>query len=310
MKIKCPACQTVLQIPDTAAGKVVKCQCGKQMRAPGGPAKSAPAPQAPRPQAPAAQRPTPQSPGPAQTASGGYVSPFAQPPQQASGGILDELTDTDLAPVKAVTMPGAKAPVQKHGAATEKLLREASGNSDRRAEGMLASGEAPRPGLLTFIGVVNGFWGFIAIGLLLLFVGVVGMVEALEGQIPGAAEGVAFFLITGALSVGAITSFATCIACFTRGAVSWYIVLFSYGWGLADRIFQAIQLLMEGENAGLVGKGIGILIGIGVWAWLHGEEVRAFYGTDSEKVWKIVVADVAGFICAGALWGAIMALGA
>ncbi len=38
MKIKCPACQAVLNIPPTAAGKVVKCPCGKQLRAPAAPA--------------------------------------------------------------------------------------------------------------------------------------------------------------------------------------------------------------------------------------------------------------------------------
>ena len=34
MKIKCPACNTVLSIPAEAAGKIVKCPCGKQLRAP------------------------------------------------------------------------------------------------------------------------------------------------------------------------------------------------------------------------------------------------------------------------------------
>lgn len=34
MKIKCPACNAILNIPSEAAGKVVKCPCGKQLRAP------------------------------------------------------------------------------------------------------------------------------------------------------------------------------------------------------------------------------------------------------------------------------------
>ena len=312
MKIKCPGCQTVLQVPDTAAGKVVKCRCGKQMRAPGGAASPQSAPQAPRGQAPAARPQAGARPaGPAATgAPGGYVSPFAAPPQQSSGGLLDELTDSDLAPIKAVAKPGAKAPMKKHGAATEKLLQEASGSGDRRADGLLASGEAPRPGFLTFIGVVNAFWGIVCIGLFLLFVGLLGMVEALEGEIPNAGEGIVFYLLAAAMAVLAVISFATCVACFTRGAVSWYIVLFSYGWGLADRVFQAVQILIEdGADGRMIGKGLGILIGIGVWAWLHGEEVRSYYGTDSEKVWKIVTVDIAGFVCAGILWGAIFALG-
>lgn len=38
MKIKCPSCEAVLNIPASAAGKVVKCPCGKQLRAPAAPA--------------------------------------------------------------------------------------------------------------------------------------------------------------------------------------------------------------------------------------------------------------------------------
>ena len=34
MKIICPACNAILNIPSEAAGKVVKCPCGKQLRAP------------------------------------------------------------------------------------------------------------------------------------------------------------------------------------------------------------------------------------------------------------------------------------
>jgi len=34
MKIKCPACNTVLNVPAEAAGKIVKCTCGTQLRAP------------------------------------------------------------------------------------------------------------------------------------------------------------------------------------------------------------------------------------------------------------------------------------
>ena len=37
MQIKCPSCQAVLNVPAGAAGKVVKCPCGKQLRAPAAP---------------------------------------------------------------------------------------------------------------------------------------------------------------------------------------------------------------------------------------------------------------------------------
>ncbi|MEL6894798.1 MAG: hypothetical protein AAFP90_01705 [Planctomycetota bacterium] len=37
MKVKCPACSTVLQIAPEMAGQVVECKCGQKMRAPGQP---------------------------------------------------------------------------------------------------------------------------------------------------------------------------------------------------------------------------------------------------------------------------------
>lgn len=113
MKIKCPACQAVLNIPDSAAGKVVKCPCGKQLRAPG--VSSTPVQPPAQPQRPTPQRPTPQRPTP-------------QRPAQPSGdgfdpGIFDELTDQDLQPVSAVNRPG-HAPPPRQSAAGDKLMQQ------------------------------------------------------------------------------------------------------------------------------------------------------------------------------------------
>ena len=107
MKIKCPGCSAVLNIPETSAGKVVKCPCGKQLRAPGGgsaaPSQAAPAQRAAT-QPPAAQPSRPQATPAAQP---------ARPVAQANVGgshfdseLFDELTDDDLQPVKAVNRPG------------------------------------------------------------------------------------------------------------------------------------------------------------------------------------------------------------
>ncbi len=84
MKIKCPSCQTLLQVPDTAAGKVIKCTCGKQMRLP---AASAP------------------------KASAAYTvsaSPVTRPVANAAGTALDasafdELTTNDMKPIRGVS---------------------------------------------------------------------------------------------------------------------------------------------------------------------------------------------------------------
>lgn len=130
MKIKCPACQAVLSIPPAAAGKVVKCPCGKQLRAPGPPgtdassgtATGAAAPQraAPRPAAP--QRAAPR-------------------PAAVDAGLFDELTEGDLQPIGQAGMPAAGGGASGN---TSKLLQEhaatAGGGSGRNFRvGPLAS---------------------------------------------------------------------------------------------------------------------------------------------------------------------------
>ncbi|MCA9136775.1 MAG: hypothetical protein KDB00_08450 [Planctomycetales bacterium] len=126
MKIKCPGCATLLQIPDSAAGKVVKCKCGKQLRAPA-PAGATPQPQQATPRQPAPRQPAPQrtaAPQPSPAAPVPY-SPFPAPAPAGSGGIFDELTDSDLSGVKAVKIPGReqrKAPTANE----QKLLQEAA----------------------------------------------------------------------------------------------------------------------------------------------------------------------------------------
>ena len=121
MKIKCPACQAVLNVPDTAAGKVVKCPCGKQLRAPGGaaaqptaqtgaqPAASRPASPMPQPTAAGARQParpaTPQTARAAPAAGGGF-----------DAGLFDELTEQDLQPVASqYTQAQPKAPTSAGG---------------------------------------------------------------------------------------------------------------------------------------------------------------------------------------------------
>ena len=90
MKIKCPACAKVLSVPDSAAGKVVKCPCGKQLRAPAASPTSASTPLGSRPQ-------TPSSPvtGNKPKAAANSLDP----------GIFDELTESDLGPVQSAANP-------------------------------------------------------------------------------------------------------------------------------------------------------------------------------------------------------------
>ncbi|MDA9859008.1 RDD family protein [Rubripirellula sp.] len=132
MKIKCPACSQVLAIPENAAGKVVKCPCGKQLRAPaaaagGGAAtsggQSRPTPQRPATQRPATQRPATQRPAARKPAT---QRPAARKPAAPMGGfdpgLFDELTDQDLKPVAG----GGAIPDEPAAPSgnTAKLLRE------------------------------------------------------------------------------------------------------------------------------------------------------------------------------------------
>ncbi|MEM6779905.1 MAG: RDD family protein [Planctomycetota bacterium] len=107
MKLKCPACAKLLQVPETAAGKVVKCPCGKSLRAPAfKQAASSASGTSQRPTTKGGSK-TPKSVGgtrrrPTTSASAGFG---------VDGGLFDELTDADAAPVYV-------APKVSAGAAT------------------------------------------------------------------------------------------------------------------------------------------------------------------------------------------------
>ena len=108
MKIKCPSCQAVLNIPPEAAGKVVKCPCGTQLRAPGTPATGASSGTAAGAAAP--QRAAPQR-----------AAPQASASSVADAGLFDELTEGDLQPIAHLGMPSAAAGPSGN---TNKLLQE------------------------------------------------------------------------------------------------------------------------------------------------------------------------------------------
>ncbi|MCS7467090.1 hypothetical protein NZK35_10570 [Stieleria sp. ICT_E10.1] len=302
MKIKCPGCASLLQIPDTAAGKVVKCKCGKQLRAPGGPA--ATTAQA-KPPAQAGQGASAATRAPAQS------RPLATPAPAAAAGLFDELTETDLAPIKAVQIPGAKVAVKAPGANAAKMLNEAISGSDRRGEALVMKGEAPRPPFLIFIGVINGLSAIFYGGLMLLFLGFVNA-ETLEGMDESTADvvGIVFYIFVGMLGLMALLSLATSICCFVRGRVCWYVVLLSYGWGLAFNLFEVIGDATSEDADFMIIKGVGgLLVGAGIWAWLHGESVRAYYQTEAEPIWRIALIDATGFLIAGGLGAAALMMG-
>ncbi len=158
MKIKCPACATVLSVPDSAAGKVVKCTCGKQLRAPGSAAPQQPAAQQPTGSRPATRPTSPQRPAPG--AGGGGFDP----------GMIDELTDGDLQPVASVARPG-RATAHAGSATGGKLLQQyasgdvrVSGATNQIAGAGTRLAGAIVDGLLQMLGVGIGIGCLVAIG--------------------------------------------------------------------------------------------------------------------------------------------------
>ena len=173
MKIKCPACSKVLSIPDSAAGKVVKCPCGKQLRAPaasGAPAAARPAAAPAAPRQPVAKRPAAPAP--------------VAPTSFDGGGFFDELTESDLQPVKAVNMPG-RAEVRDHSASAKALKQYTSPSSGldglgERVGNMTLAG----PGLRIIATLIDGLmYGFFAIAGVATAVAIYGtaVLESNEG---------------------------------------------------------------------------------------------------------------------------------
>ena len=304
MKIKCPGCASLLEIPDSAAGKVVKCKCGKQLRAPaaqgaqGAPSKPA-AGQAAAGQAAAGQGTRPPQP---RRAAPAQSKPLAasMPPS----GLFDELTDEDLTPVKAVHQPGAKTAIKAPGASAAKLLDEAISGSDRRGEALTMKGLAPRPVVLIIVGVLNILGSLFYFGTMLLLVGVVAMIPAVADEIPDA-DGNLLYLLAGGLGIMGLMCIATGIACFLRGKVPWYIILFSYGWGFADRVMEVVrQAVDEDTDINIIKAVVGILVGVGLWGFMHSEDVRAYFQTEGEPTWRIVTVDAVGFVLGAGLGAA------
>ena len=186
MKIKCPACSAVLNIPETAAGKVVKCPCGKQLRAPGGAAKPAAAAaarpaaaanpnRAAAPQRPATQRPAPQPAGP----SMGDFDP----------AMFDELTDDDLKqPVLPVSRPGVAPGPAPSGGGMNPYAVGAGGAMPSRSSGNIA-GIGKRISGALIDGLFNGAGFFLA--MILVF----ALAPAADGADEQVAAGIGLVLL-------------------------------------------------------------------------------------------------------------------
>ena len=143
MKIKCPACQAVLSIPPAAAGKVVKCPCGKQLRAPA----ATGAPTGAPPPATAGRQPQ---------ASGGRKPPASS--SGSTGGIdatlFDELTDDDLKPLAGGGV--AVAPTSGPSSNTAKLLQQHAATAGGASKSNLRVGPVASRGVRLGAALIDG----------------------------------------------------------------------------------------------------------------------------------------------------------
>ena len=151
MKIKCPSCQAVLNIPPEAAGKLVKCPCGTQLRAPSAPAGGA-ASQGGVAPAGAAEK---SQPGVASRAAAGQVvQRRAAAPTTVDAGLFDELTEGDLQPIRQAGMP-AVGPAGSGN--TNKLLQEHAATAGGGSGGNFRVGPLASPWIRLGAAVIDGF---------------------------------------------------------------------------------------------------------------------------------------------------------
>ncbi|MCG8650300.1 MAG: hypothetical protein MI861_10735, partial [Pirellulales bacterium] len=149
--------------------------------------------------------------------------------------------------------------------------------------------------LLIFLGIANILWAIIYLGGALLLLGLVSLIPALEEELPDGDAELMFIAIGGLLALG-VLSVATTVACFVGKPPFWYIMLFSYGYGFADRVFGVVGRVMDGEAPRRIGGAVfGVVLGLSFWAFIHSDEVKAYYGTTKSSLVGLVIADVLGF---------------
>ena len=171
MKIKCPSCQSVLNIPPSAAGKLVKCPCGKQLRAPNAPAGNAPAGRAPAATAGA-------------TGAASKSGPVAKRPAAATAfddGLIDELTEGDLKPIAQQGMPGDDTSSGSGNAS--KLLSEHAATAGGGSGQNFRVGPLASPWVRLGAAMIDGFIINLMMlpALLLCMFFVIGMIFDIEG---------------------------------------------------------------------------------------------------------------------------------
>jgi hypothetical protein len=226
--------------------------------------------------------------------------------------LFSELTTDDMQPVKTVgaisTIPQYQAPSASSAAALKTY-----GGHEGGGGGASTQSHAPRPGTLTFLGIVNGVWaGIYFLGVLALFgLGALVAAAGAEGEEGAEGEAVAMFgLVVAGAIVLMLIAVAIAVSCFVRKKVCWYVVLAGYAFYFGDRIMGAVAAFQDEDGARAIGKSVGsIVVGILFWAYLHNAEARNFYGT-SDDLKMAVIPDILGLLSGLGLAGAIVFMAA
>ncbi|WP_231741836.1 zinc-ribbon domain-containing protein [Stieleria varia] len=283
MQIKCPGCSKVLNIPDTAAGRVVQCPCGKQLRAPGGsPAVAA--------SAPAAQ---PMGAAPAR------VARPQQPTAPIGGGfgldddLFSELTDTDMSGIAAVARPGV--PQKAVAAAPSAMLKQYAGE-DTNAKKALKPGQ--RPGTLTFLGVLNILGALLMGGIIALVVGVAAMLQIDPAILLGGMADATIAFIVATVVFWFILHTGVAISCFVPSWFTWQVLIFGYAFMTSYRVLDITWSIMtEGFVLGRFFQMMMYLIAsICFWAYAHQDESRKFYQVGPLKAPQVLAANILGVL--------------
>jgi hypothetical protein len=330
MQLKCPGCSQLLNIPDAAAGKVVKCPCGKSLQVPAAVAK-APVAKAPVAKAPVAKAPVAKAPGPAaraptspatttprssttaarsaaattplastatapraQSAVGSRPSPVAShaaPNPYAVSNDFD-LTETDLAPVRGVVRPGQlkAAPKSNENELLRKYGKEEGGYEN--------SIEGSHPAALKSMGGSN-FISALFDGFILLLL--MGFTSAMP--IPpelGTAKGamVVVMALFGGLDIAFLAGAG--VSCFLPYRQCWFYLLFAYAFGFMMRLTIFISALRWESSLLWILIVSSWLIFSGITlAYLHTDEVRKFYDTRKVSKQMMFLFDGIGILLGG-----------
>ena len=190
----------------------------------------------------------------------------------------------------AVAQPGAKKEQKSTGS---KLLQQYAGGDAETKERQ--PGE--RPGTLTFLGVINGFWTFLSIAIIAFALGLAGVLGVDPELLMAIAEEKEFWIIIMAVVVGLTLQLATTISCIVSHWICWQIVLFSYAFNVTDRIMNIVGMIQDEMGAKEIIKScVYLLAAIFFFCYLHSEEVRDFYRVGDFSIKKVIVADILGMI--------------